>query len=172
MTERLPVSRRISVADVPPRGTEVVLEADAAQRAAIARSFDLPEVSRWIARLAVRPWGRDGLAVAGTVEADVTRICVVTLEPFPAAVSERVDVRFAPQAEEHVEIDPTLDVDPPDPLQNGGVDLGAVALEFFALGLDPYPRKPGVAFDAPRDEAGGESPFARLADLARPPRKP
>ena len=27
------------------------------------------------------------------------------------------------------------------------IDLGAVAAEFFALGLDPYPRKPGEAFD-------------------------
>ena len=37
--------------------------------------------------------------------------------------------------------------EPPDEIVNGKIDLGAVAAEFLALGLDPYPRKPGVDFD-------------------------
>ena len=53
--------------------------------------------------------------------------------------------------------------DEPDPLIDGKIDLGALAAEFFALGLDPYPRKPGVSFEAPED-AADDSP---LADLAR-----
>ncbi len=40
--------------------------------------------------------------------------------------------------------------DPPDPIIDGKIDLGALAAEFFALGLDPYPRKPGVAVDRRR----------------------
>ena len=36
------------------------------------------------------------------------------------------------------------DEDEPDPIIDGKIDLGALAAEFFALGLDPYPRKPGV----------------------------
>ena len=41
--------------------------------------------------------------------------------------------------------------------------LGALTAEFFALGLDPYPRKPGVEFAAPAEEAAPDSPFAALA---------
>ena len=33
---------------------------------------------------------------------------------------------------------------------DGKIDLGALAAEFFALGLDPYPRKPGAIFDEER----------------------
>ncbi len=43
--------------------------------------------------------------------------------------------------------------DPPDPIVNGRIDLGQLAAEFLALGLDPYPRKPGVEF-APVVEDG------------------
>ena len=38
------------------------------------------------------------------------------------------------------------DYEPPDEIVNGQIDLGALTAEFLALGLDPYPRKPGVDF--------------------------
>jgi hypothetical protein len=61
--------------------------------------------------------------------------------------------------------------DPPDPIIGGRIDLGALAAEFLSLGLDPYPRKPGVDFEAPEGDAPGEeSPFAALGKLRRPER--
>ena len=42
-----------------------------------------------------------------------------------------------------------------------------LAAEFFALGLDPYPRKPGVAFEAPQDREDAASPFSALGGRAR-----
>ena len=56
--------------------------------------------------------------------------------------------RGARPADEAVEL---ADEDRPDPVVDGKIDLGAVAAEFFALGLDPYPRKPGVEFVAPAE---------------------
>jgi hypothetical protein len=55
--------------------------------------------------------------------------------------------------------------EPPDEIVNGQIDLGALTAEFLALGLDPYPRKPGVDFDYrdPADEK--DSPFAALNKL-------
>ena len=55
--------------------------------------------------------------------------------------------------------------EPPDEIVNGQIDLGALTAEFLALGLDPYPRKPGVDFsyqDAPDEK---DSPFAALGKL-------
>ena len=52
--------------------------------------------------------------------------------------------------------------DEPDPLVDGKIDLGALAAEFFALGLDPYPRKPGVAFEPPAEPEPQATPFAVL----------
>ena len=91
-----------------------------------------------------------------------------------ATVDEPIDVRFAPaeaaEAARRMKEDDAALVevggeDPPDPIVDGKIDLGALAAEFFALGLDPYPHKPGVAFAAPEEPQGDEeSPFAALAE--------
>jgi hypothetical protein len=55
--------------------------------------------------------------------------------------------------------------EPPDEIVNGQVDLGALTAEFLALGLDPYPRKPGVDFNFEDGSAKPDSPFAALGRL-------
>ena len=55
----------------------------------------------------------------------------------------------------------------PEPLIGGVVDLGALAIEFLILGLDPYPRKPGAVFEPPQDHKPEAGPFAALAKLAK-----
>ena len=91
--------------------------------------------------------------------------CVVTLEPIESEIDEAVDLVFLPEAAtapdaggrcSAVEAD-----DPPETLQDGMVDLGAVATEFLLLGIDPYPRKPGAVFDAPPARRPGEPARSR-----------
>jgi hypothetical protein len=101
---------------------------------------------------------------------------VVTLEPVDNTVSERVDLDFLPaSATAH---DKTLadTVDDggeelPELLKDGSVDLGALAVEFLLLGLDPYPRKPDVEFIAPQVENAASGPFAALAKLKPSPKR-
>ena len=57
--------------------------------------------------------------------------------------------------------------DAPEPLVDGRIDLGAIAIEFLMLGIDPYPRKPGVAFEPPKSDSDGAHPFAALAALRK-----
>ena len=59
------------------------------------------------------------------------------------------------------------DEEPPEPLQDGKVDLGALANEFLLLGIDPYPRKPGAEFAPPAAAEAGEHPFAGLEALKK-----
>jgi uncharacterized metal-binding protein YceD (DUF177 family) len=59
--------------------------------------------------------------------------------------------------------------EPPEPMVNGVVDLGAIATEYFLLGIDPYPRKDGAVFEASAHQETVESPFAALASLKKPP---
>lgn len=159
-----PLHRLLIVATVPPEGLQVEIVADARERESLARANDLPSVERFVARLEARHAGRDGLSVRGRLEAEATRVCVVTLEPFVEEIREEVELRFAPEVEAAGH-DAAEGDDPPDPIVGGQVDLGAAVAEFFTLGLDPYPRKPGAAFDpsALRDESG--SPFAALKAL-------
>jgi len=56
----------------------------------------------------------------------------------------------------------------PEPLVDGRIDLGAIATEFLVLGIDPHPRKRGVAFELPVVEADPDvHPFAALAALKK-----
>jgi hypothetical protein len=173
MTDAPPFSRRVRIDALPADGLRQTIEASPVERAALAALNRLPAIASLTANFTLRRSGRAGAHVTGEVHADVTQLCVVSLEPFAATVDESVDVRFAPveaaEATRRTRDDDaeTVDVgveDPPDPIVDGGIDLGALAAEFLALGLDPYPRKPGVAFDAPEPQSGGESPFAPLAE--------
>jgi uncharacterized metal-binding protein YceD (DUF177 family) len=106
--------------------------------------------------------------VQGRVTAAITQICVVTLDPFDSTIEEEVEVDFAepsgmppePPTEMH-------EYEPPDEILNGQIDLGGITAEFLALGLDPYPRKPGVDFEYADNGPAIASPFAALGKLKR-----
>jgi hypothetical protein len=95
---------------------------------------------------------------------------VVTLEPIESSVHEQVDLLFTPPDTEAGDAERTKKKgDPPEPLENGIIDLGVIATEFLILGIDPYPRKPGAEFERPKPTADGAHPFAALADLKKRP---
>jgi uncharacterized metal-binding protein YceD (DUF177 family) len=171
VSEQIEFSRIVKVDTLPRDGLRQKIAADESERAALAKRYKLPEVESLEAEFHVTRSGR-GARVRGQARARVTQTCIVSLEPFEAEVIEEVDVRFAPpseekrapKAEEEVRFE---DEDEPDPLIDGRIDLGELAAEFVALGLDPYPRKPGVDFEAPEEEAPEPSPFATLEALRK-----
>jgi uncharacterized metal-binding protein YceD (DUF177 family) len=147
------------------------LEASPEVRARVGHDLDLEDVKRLEAEIAVRPW-LDGMEIEGRVEAAVTRLCGVTLEPFDVTVDEPLKVRVVPQgspnapaAEGEIVVDLEAE-DPPDEGAGQGVDLTAYVVETLALALDPFPRKPGAVFERPT-EPDQTSPFAALAGLVK-----
>jgi uncharacterized metal-binding protein YceD (DUF177 family) len=157
-------------AAVPESGRHFELAPDDSTRAALARLAGLRALPRLVASFDVVPHG-EGLRVAGRVAAVVGQTCVVTLEPIDNEIEEAVDIVFAPAAapapatgdgERAMEV---TDDDPPEPLVDGVVDLGALATEFLVLAIDPYPRKAGVVFEPPAGGEAAASPFAALAAL-------
>jgi len=122
----------------------IAITANDAERAALAKRFDLISVDRLEAKFAVR---RDaaGIVARGTVSAAVVQACSVTDDPLPVTVEEPIALRFVdhePDAEE-IELDPdALDTMVFD---GAAVDLGEAAAETMALSLDPFPRGPNAA---------------------------
>ena len=171
MAEAGPFTRVMRVDALPRDGQAVTIEASPGEREALASLYKLPAIAALTATLRVEPAGRTGARVTGAVHGEFTQVCVVSLEPFAATVDEAVDVRFAPREEESPARRPArealtislADEDDPDPVIDGKIDLGALTAELFALGLDPYPRKPGVEFVAQAAPAAPHSPFAGLA---------
>jgi uncharacterized metal-binding protein YceD (DUF177 family) len=163
----------VAVTDVPETGKRVELIADTGTRAAVAHLAGIPGVQRLEAQFDLTRHGREGLRVAGRVSATVEQNCVVTLEPMHTDIEEPVDLVFAASAgdamaPQEIEQIHTLDDDePPQALENGVVDLGALATEFLLLGIDPYPRKPGAVFDAPSVGDAEAHPFAALSALKK-----
>lgn len=164
----LPWHAAVAVAAIPEEGLHRDIEANEAERQAIASIAGLRDLPRLAASFDLVPAGDGQVLVRGRVQATVGQTCVVTLDPLTSEIDEQVDVTFAP-AVEQVPARPDSDEDtedPPEPIVNGEIDLGSLAAEFLILGLDPYPRKPGVAFEPviqPADPA--DHPFAALATL-------
>jgi hypothetical protein len=164
MVEQAPFSRLIRVETIPEGGLERIIEASEAERLALAKINGLPAIARLEAKFTLARAGRGAIRVQGAVHAEATQACVLTLEPLDVVLDEPVDVRFvAPAGESASRRGPPVATaepdafafggdDEPDPIVDGKIDLGALAAEFMVLGLDPYPRKPGVGFSLPAQD--------------------
>jgi len=163
-------SRPVHVREISGSGRHFNITTTQAERAAVASQLGLPGIAELTARLIVAPFGKEGLAVNGTIHSRLTQTCVVSAEDFETTVEAPVEIRFSPDGQ-----DPNADFDlaelndpdaqdPPDLLTGGEIDLGPIIAEFLALALDPYPRKPGITFEAPEEEAE-LSPFSALNTL-------
>ena len=162
----------VAATDVGEAGEHMDLVADSDTRAAVARMAGLRELPRLEADFDLLPQSGGGLRVAGRVSATVGQTCVVTLEPLTNDIEEEIDVLYmppaaAPAADGEAQVAAEPKADEPEPLIGGAVDLGALATEFLILGLDPYPRKPGAIFEAPRDNRSEPGPFAGLSALLK-----
>lgn len=124
------------------------------------------------ADLEVRPW-LDGAEIHGRFTAGITQTCSVTADPFDEEAEGEFMVRVLPpgspnapaEVVDEIELDPDAD-DPPDVLDGEDIDLGGYVVEHLSLELDPFPRKPGAEFIAPKDDAD-LSPFAVLRLLKK-----
>lgn len=164
-----PLSRPFPLHRVTPAGVETRVDANEAERGALAADLGLPAIHRLEGRFRLAG-GRDRIALTGRVSASIEQTCVVTLEAFPSDVDEEVEMTFATPDPRHrstppEELELSMESDPPEELLGDTIDLGAITAEFLALGLDAYPRKPGIVFETPDGEAEGGSPFAKLAQL-------
>jgi uncharacterized metal-binding protein YceD (DUF177 family) len=161
----------IAIDDVPETGKRIELTADVATRTAVARLAGIVGLPRLEAHFDLTRHGREGLRVQGRVTATVEQNCVVTLEPMRSEVEEAINLLFTSSigeaGEHHAEQIHALDGDGPEPLENGVVDLGALATEFLLLGIDPYPRKAGAVFAPPSAAEVDAHAFAALAALKK-----
>lgn len=171
MGDAMPWSMPVAVADIPDTGLSVVIVADEPARAAIVRMAGLRSLPRLEAAFDLVRLGGGRVKVTGSVVAEVGQACVVTLEPIDSDLVEPVDLVFAsapatPATDAVQDVQLDTEEEPPEPLLDGRIDLGALATEFLILGINPYPRKPGATF-APQSppEAAEDHPFAALAAL-------
>lgn len=124
----------------------VRVEAEAAERGALAARFGLVSLDRLTAEYTLRREAA-GVIASGTLSAAVVQPCIATGEPVPATIDESFDIRFLPASDETAPGELELDVGELDTIFYDGsaIDLGEAAAETLGLALDPYPRSPGAA---------------------------
>ena len=161
------------VTDIPERGLSRTRTATEEERVELARELDILSCTSLNVAYEIKPRGNARYVLEGTLEADVTQACVVTLEPVAARVEEKFEVELGSAADlVEAPVDDDLEVSSvPDiePIENERIEVGTIVFGLLSAALPPYPRKPGVEFDwvDPKAEAdpNAASPFAALAKL-------
>lgn len=170
-------SRPVKVRSLEPGVNELRIEADAGEREALARRFDLVAIGDLAATIRLTPdAARRTVRLEGNLTAEITQTCVVTLEPIERRIEAPIERLYADDAPRELAGDVTaLDEieDLPDPIVGGAIDVGEAAAEQLALEIDPFPRRADARFRGYMDAAGPpdsmearpQGPFAVLAKL-------
>lgn len=173
-----PVASETLIAARKRAGVSLDGAATDVERAEIARMLDLESLDRLEFAFVLEPEGADGWRLKGRVRAVYDQRCGVTLEPIAATLDEPVERLwrddldpFDPDEGLDIEVgvdsfDPAVDATDGPEATPDPIDPAAVALETLALGLDPYPRAPGVRFDGAAAAPAGVAPMSD--DEAKP----
>ncbi len=110
--------------------------------------------------------------VTGTYHGLIEQACTITLEPVPSELGEEFDIEFRPEEQLKNQTEVELgdpNVEDPEPIVGGCLEVGALIYELAASQLDPYPRKEGAQLEmtealAPPASQGNMA-FAKLASL-------
>ena len=165
-------SRFFRVADLPAKGERFDFFARPEECAALAIRLDLIELRKmegW-ARVRVLPnrspvdisssdssGGRgrkrvkggasgDLIEVEGMLSAEFTQRCVLTLAPVEGDYSGAFHYFYA-SYKGNAQNEVSGDADPPEPLEDGGIDLGEAVTQFLSLNLPDFPRAPRVTLE-------------------------
>jgi hypothetical protein len=169
----------IIVAQIPETGLHREFEADQPVCVALAEVGSLRAILSANASFDITPKGGGRFQVAGRVRARIGQICVVTLDPIENDIDEPIDLIFAPPEQipqladlvDEAAASDTEVPDPPEPIENGIIDLGRLATDALFLAVDPYPRKTDAVFELPTVAADPEDhPFAALKGLQLDPK--
>ncbi|MGI9450003.1 MAG: YceD family protein [Geminicoccaceae bacterium] len=184
MTPTSEFSRIVVIEPWPTDGIPVDVVATSAECQRLKERFELIQLKSLKASGRIERAG-DGLVFEGTLEAEVTQSCVVSLAPVPSIVKTSIQRRFVqPDPGGHAgdqglqdsqgEAVPDLislhgdDADV-DILEADHIDVGEVIAEEFYLALESYPRAKDadvvmaeVQGALNQDDMSSESPFSKL----------
>lgn len=153
----------------------VSVEANAAERAALARRFDIVAIDRLTGEVGLSR-AAGGVAALGVLHAAVVQSCVASGEPVRARIDEPFALKFIAAGTGETDEEMELSLEDCDTIEHDGqaVDIGEALAQTLALALDPFPRAAGAeavlrqAGVISEEEAG---PFGALAGMRERLRK-
>lgn len=156
-------THRLSADEITFSPTEKTVRADAASRKQVAERLDLISIEDLKADLVCqRISGGHIVKVSGTLNADVTQKCVVSLKPVQQHVCEDFEAYYTNQDEavsfsaaskrlkqknDQGEIEVMEEWEDPEDMEEGTIDLGELVVQHLSLGLEPFPHAQGEEFE-------------------------
>jgi hypothetical protein len=164
-------SHRVPLSEIGGKAVHYKLTADDAQRAGLAKRFDLLSLDSLTANVELW-WDGEAIAAKGDVSARLAQACIASGATVPDTIAESFHIRFLAEIEHAPDAEIELGGEDCDTMFHDGrtVDLGEVVAQTLGLSINPYPRSPDA--DAALKKAGvkGEDesgPFAALAALRK-----
>jgi uncharacterized metal-binding protein YceD (DUF177 family) len=164
-------SNPVPLSEIGGKPVHYKLAADDAQRAGLAKRFDLLSLDSLTANVELWQDG-DAIAAKGDVSAKLEQACIASGAAVPDVIAESFNIRFLAETAHAPDAEIELGEDDCDTMFHDGriVDLGEAIAQTLGLAINPYPRSPDA--DAALKKAGvkGEDeagPFAALAALRK-----
>jgi hypothetical protein len=138
------------------------IEATEDERVDLARRMGILSVERAVADITLQRVRGGVIHALGTLYADVTQACVISLAPIAESMETEFEgwfggddaaVSFARAKSEREAKKPGVETEileesvDPEPIINGKIDIGELAAQHMSLSLDPYPHAQGVAYE-------------------------
>lgn len=175
LVEQQILIRPVVISKIPKKGVRMNITLSAQESENVCVFYQLQNIAMFEAQLFLEKKTTTKLRLSGKVRANIVQTCVLSLEPVTAMVDEEIDMTLVPsEAFEHFRenlddegsLALLMESDVPDTYSNDYINVGSYILEYFALGLDPYPQVRNAVFEEPEGAADKEpSPFAKLAVL-------
>lgn len=171
MTETGELSRMVRSDALPAKPTAI--EANEAERRALAGRFGLPALHALEAEVTLEPDG-EKVRATGRLTARFDQLCAVSGEPFANGVDEALALVFVPARGGPVSPDEEIELEAEEldeiEFEGQSIDLGEAIAQSLSLAIDPYAEGPDA--QTARVEAGladeaASGPFAALAALKK-----
>lgn len=147
------------------------LRADKDQLEWLTEILQVPAVNSFAANIKLNfQKKKSQLNITGNVTANLKLISVISLDEFNKDYTTDFSVKYDTSAkyEDIYQDDEDINLDVPDIVMNGKIDLGDIAIEQLALVLEDHPRQEGEEFASVIEGTNQENnPFAVLAKLKK-----
>lgn len=154
------------------------LELNSDERLAVSVFLGLIRLDSFILNYRIEPLAKERFKLTGTLRAELSQACVITLEPIAEIVDEAIEVELWPESQMQEEetlspekefSDEQIEEEPPVPIIAGRAELAGFAIEILSTAMEAYPRRENAKFDWTDPASGPDgralSPFAELEKL-------
>ena len=132
---------------------------------ALAERFGWVAINKLAVELTVRKVARNCWDVSGRINAEIIQSCIVTVAPLAESIDFQIDERYVRFDDKMDEVEVRLDG--AEPLKNGAIDIGELAVQSLGLAATDWPRVENAPDSYSVGDQRSDHPFAGLSALKR-----